>query len=116
MSRSRIDRRIGAFYGESRRAGRFPALENSMKIIAALAIAATVTTSMIGLAQAASCRAQLGAAKAAILVDRCTEVSPATRPPCNADNPCELIISEIKRGCGLLAGGQPAAPTYCRNY
>ncbi len=87
-----------------------------MRMIASLGSAAVIMT-MIGGAQAASCRIQLGAAKAAVLVDRCKEVSPATHPPCNADNPCELIISEIKRGCGFFTeGNAPKAPAYCRNY
>jgi len=44
-------------------------------------------------------------------------VSPATHPPCNADNPCALIISEIKRGCGFFTpGSTPKAPAFCRNY
>jgi hypothetical protein len=87
-----------------------------MRMIACLVVAAAFMA-MSGLAQAASCSAKLGAAKAAILVDRCKEVSPATHPPCNADNACELIISEIKRGCGFFtAGSTPQAPAYCRNY
>jgi len=88
-----------------------------MKIIASVVVASTLLAATIGLARAASCRAELGALKSATLVDRCTEVSPATHPPCNADNPCALIISEIKRGCGLFAkDSTPGAPAYCRNY
>ncbi|MFI5014375.1 MAG: hypothetical protein ACHQAY_18730 [Hyphomicrobiales bacterium] len=88
-----------------------------MKRITSIAVFAVLTTGTIGFAQAASCRAQLGAAKAAILVDRCTEVSPATHPPCNADNPCEMIIGEIKRGCGFFTpGSTPKAPAYCGDY
>lgn len=29
-------------------------------------------------------------------------ISPATHPPCNAENSCELIKSEIKRSCELF--------------
>jgi hypothetical protein len=106
-ARRRIDREIAACYGRWR---------VSMRMIASLVAAAVVMT-MSGVARGASCRAQLGAAKSALLVDRCKDVSPATHPPCNADNPCELIISEIKRGCDFFTeGGIPKAPAYCRNY
>jgi len=87
-----------------------------MKTMTIAMLAAALSTTVAAAARAASCKAELGGAKAAILVDRCTEVSPATHPPCNSDNPCDLLISEIKRGCGLLAGGQPPAPAYCRSY
>ncbi|WP_283843561.1 hypothetical protein [Brevundimonas albigilva] len=30
-------------------------------------------------------------------------VSPATRPPCNAANPCEMIQAEIDRSCAMWA-------------
>ena len=41
----------------------------------------------------ASCRDEVGAAKAKIYVQHCRDVSPATRPPCNADNACTLILA-----------------------
>jgi hypothetical protein len=88
-----------------------------MKIVTSISVLAALLAGMIGVAQAASCRAELGAAKVATLVAQCTEVSPATHPPCNADNPCALIISEIKRGCGFFTpGSTPKAPAFCRNY
>ncbi|WP_338466773.1 hypothetical protein RXV95_14705 [Novosphingobium sp. ZN18A2] len=49
-----------------------------------------------------SCTESIGAAKAAALVKQCLAVSPATHPPCNADNSCAMIESEIARGCALL--------------
>ncbi len=55
-----------------------------------------------------SCAAELGPQRAAVLVKQCTTVSPATRPPCNAANSCQLIESEILRGCALV--GSEAAP------
>ncbi|GJE59206.1 hypothetical protein [Methylobacterium trifolii] len=61
--------------------------------------------------QAASCRQSIGPARAAELVRQCIEVSPATRPPCNDANPCELIRGEIARGCGMLDAG--SAPDFC---
>ena len=54
-----------------------------------------------GLAAQTACRADIGEAAAARLVERCIQVSPATHPPCNADNPCALIQGEIDRSCKL---------------
>jgi hypothetical protein len=61
-----------------------------------------------------SCAAAIGKAKAQVLVDRCLDVSPATHPPCNALNPCDLIIDEIRRGCALLEG--TGRPRFCQLY
>ena len=60
------------------------------------------------------CREQIGEAASARLVERCIQVSPATHPPCNAANPCDLIQGEIDRFCKLWArdGDPPAA---CRS-
>jgi type IV secretory pathway VirB10-like protein len=57
------------------------------------------------------CRETIGAAASARLVERCIQVSPATRPPCNAANPCDLIQGEIDRSCKLWErdGDPPAA-------
>lgn len=88
-----------------------------MKVTANLIFALALWSAGSGLALAASCKAELGAAKAATLVKRCTEVSPATHPPCNDGNPCDLIISEIKRGCGFLIKDNASnTPAYCRTY
>jgi hypothetical protein len=62
----------------------------------------------------ASCRSEVGARQADRYVAQCKEVSPATHPPCNAQNACALIVGEIKRGCGLL--GRADAPAYCKAY
>ena len=59
-------------------------------------------------AGAQSCMAELGARRAQALVERCVEISPATRPPCNASNACSLIRSEIRRGCALAGSDKPA--------
>jgi len=64
-------------------------------------------------AAAQSCRVTAGTGVAAELVRRCQQVSPATHPPCNAENPCGLIIGEIRRGCGMLGAD---APRFCREY
>ncbi len=55
---------------------------------------------------AAGCRAEIGEAASARLVERCIAVSPATRPPCNALNPCEMIQDEIDRACGQYGPGE----------
>ena len=60
-----------------------------------------------------SCTASVGAQQAAVYVKQCTEVSPATHPPCNATNACALIISEIRRGCAMIGS---AAPAFCAAY
>ena len=58
----------------------------------------------------APCREAIGAAASARLVERCIQVSPATRPPCNAANPCDLIQGEIDRSCKLWErDGEPPA-------
>ena len=49
-----------------------------------------------------SCADELGQGRAERLVRQCIEVSPATRPPCNVVNSCQMIRSEIVRGCDLL--------------
>ena len=61
----------------------------------------------------ASCTSEVGAARANQYVEQCRDVSPATRPPCNAANACSLIIAEIRRGCAFL---KEDAPAYCRGY
>ena len=58
-----------------------------------------------------SCLAEMGEARSKRLVERCIAVSPATRPPCNSANPCDMIQGEIDRSCKLWArdGNPPAA-------
>ncbi len=60
-----------------------------------------------------SCRKEVGKNAANQMVKRCLQVSPATHPPCNADNSCSLIRSEIRRGCRLLG---TRAPDFCEQY
>ncbi|MGQ2991652.1 MAG: hypothetical protein ACT6RD_05970 [Brevundimonas sp.] len=52
------------------------------------------------------CRQAIGEAASARLVQRCIAVSPATRPPCNAANPCDLIQGEIDRSCNQYGPGE----------
>lgn len=60
-----------------------------------------------------SCLQSAGAEKSNRLVNECLQVSPATHPPCNSQNACSLIISEIRRGCSMLGQG---APGFCADY
>ena len=52
------------------------------------------------------CLAAIGKAAADRLVERCIQVSPATRPPCNVANPCALIQDEIDRSCAMYDPGE----------
>ncbi|MFL9710609.1 hypothetical protein [Methylobacillus sp. Pita1] len=60
-----------------------------------------------------SCIAEAGKRHAEMLVKWCRSVSPATHPPCNAANSCDLVIDEIKRGCAFLKN-EKNPPYYCR--
>lgn len=81
-------------------------------ILGLLAAAAMVVVSGAALAQEA-CLAEIGADDAQMLMQQCLEVSPATRPPCNVDNPCLMMIEEIIRGCQMLDSD---APEFCDEY
>ena len=59
-----------------------------------------------------SCLAEIGEARSKRLVERCIAVSPATRPPCNSANPCNLIQGEIDRSCAMY-GPDEAKPKEC---
>ena len=59
-----------------------------------------------------ACSADIGAAASAKLVQRCIAVSPATHPPCNAQNECALIQGEIDRSCAMY-GPNETKPAEC---
>ncbi|MCI8211000.1 hypothetical protein AUC61_15810 [Pseudomonas sp. S25] len=59
-----------------------------------------------------SCAEAIGDKRSALLVKQCISVSPATHPPCNAANSCEMINSEVERGCGMLSD-DASAPDFC---
>lgn len=67
------------------------------------------TAPLTATAEPGSCRAEVGAVASARLVERCIQVSPATRPPCNAANPCALIQGEIDRACAMFGTGDVPA-------
>ena len=60
-----------------------------------------------------TCLKEVGKARSDQMVKQCLQVSPATHPPCNAQNSCELITDEIRRSCQLL--GQDG-PGFCSGY
>ena len=59
-----------------------------------------------------SCLAEVGEARSKRLVERCIQVSPATRPPCNSANPCAMIQGEIDRACAMY-GPDEVKPKEC---
>lgn len=84
----------------------------TLLLLSCLLAAAFAGTTLAG--GSAACQDEAGPKQAARYVRDCIAVSPATHPPCNAQNPCALILDEIKRGCAILgAGPQPAR---CRAY
>jgi hypothetical protein len=63
-----------------------------------------------------SCRATAGPQKSAELVRQCTAVSEATHPPCNAVNPCDMLVEEIARSCAGRRQARVAVPAFCGQY
>jgi len=59
------------------------------------------------------CIQAVGAERSKKLVEECLQVSPATHPPCNSQNSCQLIIDEIERSCSLLGQSKPG---FCDEY
>ena len=88
---------------------RLPGLPSRCGACAAAFVAIAVLG--LGRARAESCRSEVGERRAARLVEHCIQVSPATHPPCHADNACALIRSEIARGCRMIDDG--SAPAFC---
>jgi hypothetical protein len=74
---------------------------------AATAHADTSSATVSGDPDALRCDRQVGKAAAKRLVTRCLMVSPASHPPCNAANACEMIRDEIKRSCDLFGADKP---------
>ncbi|MEP7041709.1 MAG: lysozyme inhibitor LprI family protein [Dokdonella sp.] len=60
-----------------------------------------------------ACSKSAGQLKAEAYVQQCQQVSPATHPPCNVANACDLMIDEIKRGCAMI---DKNAPAFCASY
>ncbi|MBA2677635.1 MAG: hypothetical protein H0U76_04460 [Ktedonobacteraceae bacterium] len=62
---------------------------------------------------AGTCLQTAGEVKANQLVNECLQVSSGTHPPCNVQNSCAMIISEIKRSCTMLGDSSPG---FCAEY
>jgi len=71
------------------------------------AVTADAASKSSGNSDALRCDQQIGKAAAKHLADRCLMVSPASHPPCNAANACEMIRDEIKRSCDLFGADKP---------
>ena len=81
-------------------------------------IALTLTASSAVFAETSehskSCLKSIGQKNSSILVNWCNETSPSTHPPCNAQNSCEVISSEIRRGCSFIMQNDDIKPPfYC---
>jgi len=63
-----------------------------------------------------SCRATAGPQKSAELVRQCKTISEATHPPCNALNPCDMIVEEITRSCAARRQAHIVTPAFCGQY
>lgn len=59
-----------------------------------------------------TCLSNIGKVAANRLVKRCIMVSPATHPPCNTSNPCDMIQDEIDRSCAMY-GPEEKKPAEC---
>lgn len=60
-------------------------------------------------ASSTSCILDQGSDAAMDLVSRCMAVSPASHPPCNPNNPCQLIQDEIDRACAQYPAAERPA-------
>ncbi|MNT11731.1 hypothetical protein D3C72_1466260 [compost metagenome] len=74
--------------------------------------APAVTPVVTPVGEPGSCLAEIGEARSKRLVERCIKVSPATRPPCNSANPCDMIQGEIDRSCAMY-GPDEKKPKEC---
>ncbi|RZJ97695.1 MAG: hypothetical protein EON88_02410 [Brevundimonas sp.] len=63
-------------------------------------------------ASSTSCTLDQGSDAAIALASRCTRVSPASHPPCNPANPCQMIQDEIDRSCAMYKPGE-TKPAEC---
>ena len=79
---------------------------------AAAATPSSESASIAPDANALQCDAQIGQAAAKRLAERFLLVSPASHPPCNVANSCEMIQGEIDRACSLYGKGE-AKPKEC---
>ncbi len=76
-----------------------------------IAIPATISSATASSGDG-TCLSEIGKAASDRLVKRCIMVSPATHPPCNAANSCQIIQSEIDRSCAMY-GPDEKKPAEC---
>jgi uncharacterized protein YecT (DUF1311 family) len=87
--------------------------------IGSLVRAALVALVVLGAAGAparAGCLDEIGAERSGVMVEQCLAVTPATHPPCNALNACEMIRGEITRSCAQFTAGDTNQPAFCKPY
>jgi hypothetical protein len=63
-------------------------------------------------ASSTACTLDQGSDGAMDLVRRCVAVSTASHPPCNPENPCQVIQDEIDRACAAYKPGE-TKPAEC---
>ena len=81
------------------------AARSSIEIPAAISSAASLPSD-------GTCLSEIGKAASNRLVARCIMVSPATHPPCNAANSCQMIQDEIDQSCAMY-GPEEKKPAEC---
>ena len=91
-------------------------MDRSEYNVKALVIGVLLLTSGAAMAADGSCRSTAGAQKSAELVRECKAISEATHPPCNALNPCDMMVEEITRSCAARRQAHIAAPAFCGQY
>ena len=85
-----------------------PVSESSRSsIVIPASVNSAVTSSIDG-----TCLSEIGKSASDRLVARCIMVSPATHPPCNAANSCQMIQDEIDRSCAMY-GPEEKKPAEC---
>ena len=80
---------------------------NRSSIVTPASVSSATTSSNDG-----TCLSEIGKAASDRLVKRCKMVSPATHPPCNAANSCQMIQGEIDRSCAMY-GPDETKPKEC---
>lgn len=80
-------------------------------VVPAAVSSAAISSSPIPSSEA-TCLSEIGKAASDRLVQRCIMVSPATHPPCNAANTCQMIQGEIDRSCAMY-GADEKKPAEC---
>ena len=87
----------------------------NLGIVFSIIISAVFAITYNGAASAdTSCNQEIGATKAKQLAQQCLQISAATHPPCNPQNSCAMIQSEIDSGCDLAKSMGGSVPSFCK--